>query len=439
MAEAAALKRELGFRDLLLFSLAGIVGTRWLAAAAQTGPSSAILWLAAAAFFFVPSAFAIGRLSQRFPQQGGLYIWTRECFGPLHGFLCFWIYWIGLAFWFPSALMAYSSMAAYALGPRYVHLADNHGFVFSVSLLALWIALGTNLVGLSKAKWVDAAGTVAAYSLGAILLALGAAVFTIRGSATPLDFHPQWSWQTLNFWSQMAYALTGLELAPILAGEIRAPERNLPRAALVAAPVATLYYVLATLALLIILPVSGINPLHGLAQAVFQAGGMFGMPWLSPVVTALIALAALGQLSVLGACAARLPFAVGADRLLPSKLARLHPRWGTPHISILLFGCIATVFLVLTQLGDSLRAAYQTVTDLMAIAGFVPFVYIFLCAWRVGSRWSVAFGLSVTAVALLCAIVPTADVHSPWLFEAKLWGASAALVLSGWLIYSVRT
>ena len=432
------MRRELSLRDLILFSLAGTIGTRWLSAAAQTGPASITLWLLAAGLFFVPSAFAIGRLSARYPDEGGLYFWTRNCFGEWHGFLCFWLYWLGLTFWFPSALMAFTSMSVYAFGPQYVHLADSHAFVLLASLGALWFALGANILGLKTAKWIDSAGSIGVCTLGAILVAIAVAAAMRRGPATPFEPWPVWDWQKINFFSQMAYALTGLELAPILGGEIKDPQRNLPRSGLVVAPLAASFYVLCTLALITVLPPKEISPLHGIAQTVAVGGQELGVPWLAPVAAVLIIVAAVGQLSVLGSAAARLPFVVGAGGYLPGAFARLHPRFGTPHVSIVVFGAISSFFLVLSQAGESLRAAYQTVTDLMVIGGFIPFAYIFASAWKLGARWSAASGLTVSVVALACAVAPTADVRSPLLFELKLAGVTALLVVSARIVYKSR-
>ena len=91
------LKRELGLRDLTLFAIACIVGTRWIASAAHAGPGSILLWFLAAVFFVVPLAIAVAALTVRHPKAGGLYVWTRGDFGPWHGFLAFWVYWIGIA------------------------------------------------------------------------------------------------------------------------------------------------------------------------------------------------------------------------------------------------------------------------------------------------------------------------------------------------------
>lgn len=425
------LRRELGLRDLVLFSIAGLIGTRWLAAAAHTGPGSISLWILAVIFFLIPSAICIARLSAMYPEEGGLYIWTKSCFGEWHGFLCFWLYWLGLAFWFPSFLMSITSMAIYAFAP---HLAENRLFVLPASLLLLWIAVGTNLIGLKIGKWVDNIGGIASYGLGVLLIVLAAILFLRHGSATPLHIWPQWNWSRLNFWSQIAYGITGLELAPVLGGEIRNPTRNLPLSSFIAAPLVAAWYVVGTLALLVILPPEKISPLNGIMQVTAAAGDTIGLHWLAYAAVALIVLAALGQLSVLGAVGARLPFVVGADAYLPKALAKVHPRWHTPYVAIIFFGALASVFLVLAQWGETARAAYQTITDLMVIGGFIPFVYIFASAWKCGSRASALCGLAVTAVALGTSLVPTADVHL-WLFEGKLLGGTALLIIAARLLF----
>ncbi|HEX4021293.1 MAG TPA: APC family permease [Acidobacteriaceae bacterium] len=425
------LRRELGLRDLILFSIAGLIGTRWLAAAAQTGPGSVSLWILAVLFFLIPSAICIARLSSIYPEEGGMYVWTKAYFGEWHGFLCFWLYWLGLAFWFPSFLMAITSMIIYAFAP---HLAENRLYVLPASMLLLWIAIGTNLVGLKVGKWVDNIGGIASYGLGVLLIVLAAIVFFHRGSATPLHIWPQWNWSRLNFWSQIAYGLTGLELAPVLGGEIRNPSRNLPLSSYIAAPLVAAWYIVGTLALLVILLPGKISQMSGIMEVIAAGGNSIGLHWLVFAGAFFIVLAALGQLSVLGTVGARLPFVVGADAYLPRVLAKVHPRWHTPYVAILFFGGLASLFLVLAQLGETARAAYQTITDLMVIAGFIPFAYIFLAAWKCGCRASALCGLAVTAIALGASLVPTADVHVG-LFELKLLGGTALLIVSARILF----
>jgi APA family basic amino acid/polyamine antiporter len=404
--------------------------------AAQMGATSIPLWILATVFFFVPSAFAIGRLSERYPQTGGLYVWTRETFGEWHAFLCFWIYWLGLAFLFTAALMASASMTVYAFGSRWVHLADSSAYVLPLALTALCVAIGANVIGLRFGKWIDAVGAVCTLLLCGAMVATAALVWARQGPATPLEWSFELDWKRVNFFSQMAFALTGLELAPILGGEIRRPARNLPLSGFIVAPLAAGYYLLETMAILTINPAERVSPLHGIAQSAYAAGGFTGFDWIAPVTAVLLLGASIGQLTVFGASAARLPYAVGVQGLLPAALSRVHPRWHTPHISTLVFGGLAAGFLLLVQAGETLRATYQIMTDMMTIGGMIPFVYIFLAAWKCGSRWSAAFGVAVTAIALLCALVPTEQVRSVFWFEAKLCVLTAALVVSARILYN---
>ena len=79
---------------------------RWVAAAAHAGPGSMVLWIIAAAAFFLPSAVVIARLSEQFPEGGGLYAWTKRAFGDRHAFICGWLYFISTILYFPSLLLA---------------------------------------------------------------------------------------------------------------------------------------------------------------------------------------------------------------------------------------------------------------------------------------------------------------------------------------------
>ena len=122
-------------------------------------------------------------------------------------------------------------------------------------------------------------------------------------------------------------------------------------------------------------------------------------------------------------------------KVLPAAFARVHRKWATPHVSIIVFGLVASVLLVIMQWGDSLRAAYDTLISLMVIAGFLPFVYIFGSAWKAGRRLSAVSGSVVTVIAIVCAVVPTPDITRVWLFETKLLGGTGAVILSAWLVY----
>jgi amino acid transporter len=424
------LKRELGLRDLTLFAIACIIGTRWIASAAHAGPGSILLWLLAAIFFVIPLSIAVAVLTVKQPEAGGLYRWTRADFGPWHAFVAFWVYWIGIAFWFPSAAMFYMSITLSAIG-----LSESRTVLVVASIAAIWVALGTNIVGVRIGKWTENLGALASWVLGVLLAVVAVMVWRRHGPATTFHLLPDFNWDTVSFWATIAYAMTGLEMVGLMGSEIRDPQRNLPRAAWISSLFATLFYVGTTVALLIVLQPGVISELNGLAQAAGAAGQILGAPWLPSAIALLVLATAIGQFGGLGSSVSRMPFAAGVDHLMPAAFAKVHPRWNTPHVSIAAFGILASVLLIVSQFGDTMRAAYQTLVSLMVIAGFFPYLYVFLSAWKAGKRWSASSGIGMTLLAILCSVVPTGEIHNVWLFEAKLAGGTLAVVVSAWVTY----
>ncbi len=411
------------------------MGARWIPAAAHAGPGAVTLWLLGALLFVVPLAISTAALSVKYPGAGGLYLWARGDFGPWHGFLCFWVYWMGIACWFPTAALFYMRAGFSLLGPYFERLGDNRFYLLVMALAAIWVALISNLVGLKIGKWTQNVGGAATWILGALLIILAALVGSRRGAATPMNLIPRWDWATVSLWASIAYGMSGLESAGSMAGEIRDLERTLPRAAWISAGFATLFYSAGTVAMLVILPPGGISELNGFSEAGASAGTLLHAVWLMPVIALLVLATGVGQIGGLGTSVSRLPFAAGVDHLLPKAFGRVHPRWGTPHVCIVALGVVATVLLAAYQLGDTLRAAYDELVSLMVITGFLPYIYIFGSAWKAGKRWSAVSGWAITVLAIVCSVIPTAEITRVWLFEGKLAAGTVAVIASAWLVY----
>jgi amino acid transporter len=432
-----ALRRELRLWHLVLFNVSAVAGIRWLAAAAQVGPGSLTLWLLAALTFFLPSALVIASLSARFPEEGGFYIWTKRAFGAWHGFLAAWVYFVSNILYFPTLLLSGVAMASFMFGESGVKYSENALYAIPATLAALWVAILTNLVGLRVGKWPSLLGGGSAYLVALLLCILGLLATLRYGSATHFtNLIPDVSWSNLNFWSQIAFAMVGLELAPILGGEIQNASKTIPRAAWISGLLCAAFYMAGTAAMLALLPPSRINPMTGLAQAGDVAGARFGANWLSPCFALLITVGVLGQLNSFIAGNSRLPFAMGLDHYLPAAFAKVHPRWRTPYVSILIQGVFSTIFLLLAELGENLRAAYQIMVDMTVIVTLIPFVYIFASGMKFGQRWAGTTGAIVSTIAIVLSAIPPPGVASVWLFELKVVGGTLLLVLAGRLIFA---
>ncbi|HTP85867.1 MAG TPA: APC family permease [Bryobacteraceae bacterium] len=427
MAEQApALRREIGLWDLVLFNIAAVAGVRWLSAAAHAGPGSITLWLVAVVFFFVPSALVVSSLSRKFPQEGGLYVWSREAFGDWHGFLCAWYYLISNIIYFPTLILAGVSMAAYMFGAG--EIAETRRYALPVTFAVLWAVFLANLFGMKLAKWTGNLGGASTWVVSALLVGFAVPVLLKFGSATKFHIVPAVTWDSVNFWSQIAFAFVGLEVGAILGGEIRRPDWTIPRAAMMSGAICTAFYIAGTSALLVLMPPAHVSVMTGLTQAGQITGERLGVWWLGPVFAALVTVGTFGQLGSYVAGNTRLPFAIGLDRYMPAAFARLHPRWGTPHVSILTQAVLCSLLLVAMEYGETLRGAYQTLVDMCVITTFVPFLYLFGAGARFGRRVAGAAGFAVSLLAIVVSLVPPPDVPAVWRFELKV---AAGLVVTG--------
>ena len=84
------LRRVLTFRDLVLYYSVTGFSLRWIATAAAAGPSALVIWVVAALGFFVPLVFSTLELSSRYPEEGGIYVWSKRAFGDFSGFMTAW-------------------------------------------------------------------------------------------------------------------------------------------------------------------------------------------------------------------------------------------------------------------------------------------------------------------------------------------------------------
>jgi amino acid transporter len=435
MTEVPALRKELNLRDLILFNMAAVISTRWISVAAHVGPGTLVLWILAAVLFLVPCALVVAHLSKLFPQQGGLYVWTREAFGEWHGFACGWFYYLNNLFWIPGVLIALVGMISYAFSTRLGALAENPYYVLPCALVLLFVITAVNYVGLNVAKWVDNFGGIGVFLIAGIMIIAAAAAFAAKGSATHFALMPRWDLDKLNFWSQLAMGMTGLELSPILSGEIRQPRRSLITATWVSAAAIVLFYISATTSILVLQKPDDVSPVIGLAQAARQAAVITGWSWVPLSIAVCILLSAGGQLGTyVGACA-RLPFVMGIGNLLPPAFAKLHPRFGTPSVSILFLGISSALLLIISQAGETFRGAYQFSVDLTVVSLFVPFLYIFAAAWKFGQRIPAICGFLVSAIAIVFSFLPTPDIRSVFWFETKLAGGCVLLFITARLCF----
>jgi amino acid transporter len=454
---APRLRRVLGFRDLLLFYVVTTFSLRWVATAAAAGPSALVIWCLAALGLFVPLVFTVLELSSRYPEEGGIYVWSKRAFGPFAAFITGWAYWGSNLPYLPGLLYFAAANALFLGGPAWQSLSSNSTYFIIVAMTGLALAVTMNVVGLSVGKWLTNVGAIAGWIGALVLMALGAVSWSRFGTATPMTAHalaPSTSLKDVIFWSTIAFAFGGVESGSTMGEEIEDARRTVPRAILAAGAVITVLYIVGTFSVLLAIPKAQVSGLQGIMQALQVMTARVGLGWLAPIMAAFVTLNALGGVGGWFAATARLPFVAGIDRFLPPAFGELHPKWRTPYVALLVQAAIAALFVFLGQAGTSVRGAYDALVSMGIVAYFIPFLFMFGAmivlqrepagpdVMRVPGGKPVAVALAatgfvVTAISIVLACVPPDEEPNKVLAVVKVVGSSIALVGIGAVVYMV--
>jgi glutamate:GABA antiporter len=448
-------RRVLGFADLLMFYVVTGISLRWIATAASAGPSSIAVWIFAWACFYVPLALSVIELSARYPQQGGMYIWSKRAFGDFSGYMTGWTYWTSNLSYYPSVFYFTASNALFVFGPRAVQLSNSKLFyIFSaLGLIALITIL--NVSGLNRGKWLHNIASVGMWMPVLILAVMGVYVWRHFGASTSFasrNLVPQLHLKSMLVWATITFALCGCETGSLMGEEIKDPRRNLPRALLLAGLIVTACYIGGTVAILLALPNGEVSDLQGIMQAVVKTAERLGWFNLIPITAALIAIGNIGAASGFLAASGRVPFAAGIDRFLPPAFGRLHPRWGTPHVSLIVQTAVAAAVIFLGQAGTSVKGAYDVMVSISIIGAFIPYLYVFASMFKVQNtpappggfrapggrlvaRFVACVGFLTTLATIVFSVIPSAEEPNKLLAVVKIVGMTALLVGLGGVLY----
>ena len=450
-------KRVMGFRDLILFYVVTGISLRWIATAAAAGPSSIVIWIAAWLLFYTPLALSVIELSSRYPNEGGLYVWSKHAFGDFSGFMSAWTYWTSNLPYFPAVLYFAASNVIYMRSAQWGHLSASPTFFIVFSLVTLAAATLMNLVGLDVGKWLHNVGAVAMWVPAAIVIVMGFIAWHRFGSATTFTLRsmiPSTHFNDIIFWSLLFFAFGGCETASFMGDEIKNPRRTVPWALFLAGLTVAVCYILGTVGVLLALPSSEVSNLQGLMQAIAKTADRVGFGPVIPIAAFLIVLSNVGAAGAYIAAVARLPFVAGIDRFLPPIFGALHRRWRTPWMALLVQGVIGAVFIFLGQAGTSVKGAYDVMAAMTVITYFIPYLYVFAALFKLQNepagpevihvpggknvaKLIAVVGFITTTVTIVLSSVPQPDDPNKPLAVIKVVGGSIVLLgIGAWLYWT---
>lgn len=370
-------KKTLGLTDLALFSFCAIFVLDTISASAKIGPSSIGWWIVTAILYLLPYGLISAELGSAFPAQGGLSVWARKAFGERFAARTTWLYWVNVALWMPSVYVLFAGMLSSLFFPEMPLWAQ-----VLVAITMSWLTVLVNICSLSISKWVPNLGAVA--KLVVVLAVIAAAVKTVldgKGLANELSFGsmlPSFD-AGLAFLPVIVYNFSGFELMSSAAGEMKNPRRDVPLAVIVSGLCIAGLYILASGALLAVIPMQELSIVSGITdmlRAVFAQSG-FGSAVVDVIgVFALFTFFANMVTWTLGANRVALEAAQAGE--LPRAFASEFGTQGTPLGAGILTGLVSTgVLLAYACFAGSAADLFWSLFSFSSIIFLLPYVLLF--------------------------------------------------------------
>jgi amino acid transporter len=316
-------------------------------------------------------------------------------------------------------------------------------------LIGLWALTLLNIRGFELAKWMQSLGTAAIWVPVGLLFV--AAIFTLSRGATGPNFHlddllPRNNgFAAFALWSSMCFAFSGFEIAGFVGQEIRNPERSVPIGLTLAGLAILFLYLGGSGAILLVTPAAQIDERTGIGDAIQAA---LHSPYAGSFVALLMAVATIAATSSWMAGAARVPYAAAVEGRLPAILMRLHSKYRTPQVALIVQCVFASLTLLLSLFlnvenkNTTVEEAYDVMVNLTILIYFVPYLYLFLsplvlCVRQ--TRWHVVAitGVLTTLASIVLLFIPPAGTNSVATFETNMILQSSGVFAAGVVIERV--
>ncbi|MGA7710557.1 MAG: putative glutamine/gamma-aminobutyrate antiporter GadC [Rhizomicrobium sp.] len=445
-----------------IMNVTTIVSLRGMPAQAEYGLTSIFYYIFAAVVFLIPVSLVAAELASAFPNQGGVFRWVGEAFGPKWGFAAIYYQWQAIVIWFPTVLIFAAAALAYILWPPSFDaaLSNNKFYMIAVLLAVYWFVTIFTFRGIgASSKLSSLGGLFGTIIPGAILIVLGV-VYVAMGKPIHMPLHTGFIPNFGDFRNMVLAAgiflyFAGMEMQAVHVRHLENPSRNYPLSVLIATILVVAIFVLGTLAVGVVIPQKAIDLNQSLLITYRDLWTAFGLPWLGNVMAAMLAFGVLGQVSVIVAGPSTGLLAVGKAGYLPHVLQKTNAH-GVPVSILLLQGLLVTILCVAFTVLPSVQSAYQILSQMATIIYLVMYLIMYVAAIRLrytqpnkprpfripGGNFGMWFvgtvGLLGALVAMAFSFVPPEQIStgSPAIYVGILLVGSAIFVAIPFLIYA---
>lgn len=452
--------RQLRVFDLVMINVIAVDSLRSLPFSAEYGFSLVFFYFLALLTFFIPTALVAAELATGWPNKGGVYVWVREAFGDLAGFVVIWLQWVYNVVWYPTILSFIAGTLAFLINPS---LAESKMYMLLVILGVFWGATLINFQGMRVSSMVSTLGALVGTLIPMLLIIVLGAMWIAHHNPIQIHFTQKeilptiTSANNLSFLTAVLFGLVGMEMSAVHADEVKNPGRAYPRAILYSTIIIFISLVLSSLAIAIVVPKRELNVVTGLVQAFTIFFTAFHMKWMGPIIAVLIIIGGIASVAtwIIGPTKGLLVAA--QDGSVPPMFGRINDR-GVP-VTILIFqACIFTVLCTIFLLMPTVSSSYWVLTAMTAQLAMLVYVALFAAAvWlrfkhprvkrdyripgaKLGILLVCLIGIFSSVIAILLGFVPPSQISigNFWTYELILIVGMLVLTAPPILIYAFR-
>jgi amino acid transporter len=384
ISKSSSTKKVLSVFGLVCINLIAVDSLRSFAISAEFGFTLIFYYLCGALFFMIPVALCSAEMASTWPEEGGIYAWTKHAFGIKTATLAAWLQWIYNIVWYPTILSFLASTLFYLISPALSN--DKHLIIGSIFIL-FWMATAINFFGMKASSRFSNVGAIIG-TLFPIAIIIGLTITWVM-LKKPLAMH----WHSAQFFpdlshlkqlavlSGMLFGLVGIEMSAIHAKDAKDPQRTYPKAIFISVCVILFTAIFSSLAIALVVPPHDLILSSALIKTFSIYCDGLHMSWLLPIMVACIIIGGLASISAWIIGPSRCMFCACEDGAFPKMFAKTN-RFDVPYRMMLLQGAIFTVLCAVFWWFPGFNDAYWLLSNLTAQVSVIFYALLLIVLIR---------------------------------------------------------
>ena len=373
---------KLSLFSLVMINVVAILSLRTLPGLAEYGYTLITYITFAAVFFFIPSALVSAELASGWQDDGGVYLWVKEAFGPKWGCVAIFMQWVENLPWFPAVLAFAASAIAYVFNPG---LAENKIFTVIIIWITLWIATFLNFKGMKFSAFLSSSGAILGTILpGILIIVLGInhyysgyppeIIFSVDKLIPDFD-----NMQQLMLLAAMMVAFLGMEMSAVHVNEVQNPNKNFPKAIFISCFIIIVLSILGSLAIATVIPAKSVSLSAGVCQAFEKLFAIHKLPALTQIVCFLMAYGAIAMVVTWMVGPSKGILAVAKEGYFPKSWQKVNKAGMPVKILIIQTSCSCVLSLSIFIM-PTISSAFMLMSALAAQLYLIMYLLMFCAA-----------------------------------------------------------